>query len=306
VLETRPPADAAAPADPAAGLHTDALAAGYTIREARDADTIAALLPVFRASFSYDDLGTPPAWLLQDAIKAGGILLGLWHGEQAVGFSYGLVGLDDESVYLYSDGLGVLPGHRLRQQARALKLAQRDVALARGIERIVWTYSALRSVNAHLYLTALGGFARGYVVDYRGGQSSEFPTEGGVPIDEFVVEWRLRTPRVQRRLAGERPDLGPAAIRSLTRCSGRGLEVQLDAVLDPGTAEDRVRCEVPADFQGMVDRYPERMLEWRLRTRQLFRSLLDAGYALTECAYEPGDDLASYIFERGAEADLLP
>jgi predicted GNAT superfamily acetyltransferase len=271
----------------------------YTIREARDPESIAALLPVFRASFGYDDLAAPPAWLIQDSVKAGGILLGLWHGEQAVGFSYCIVGKDAESVFLYSDGLGVLPGHRLRQHARALKTAQRDAALAHGIERICWTYSALRSVNAHLYLTRLGGTARSYAVDYRGGQSSEFPTEGGVPIDEFVVDWRLRSPRVEQRLAGASPAIDLSQVRCLTRCSGHGLDVRLDEVLDPD-GEDRVRCEIPADFQDLVDKYPERTLEWRLRTRELFLTLTTAGYTLTECLHQRGGDLACYIFERGS------
>ena len=297
VLAQRQPADASG--------DEISLGDGYTIREAHDAESIAELLPVFRASFKYDDLGTPPAWLLQDAIKAGGIMLGLWHGTQAVGFSYSIVGKDEESVYLYSDGLGVLPGHRLRRQAHALKTAQRQAALARGIERIVWTYSALRSVNGHLYLSGLGGYARAYVVDYRGDQSSEFPTEGGVPIDEFVVEWRLRTDRVQRRLAGERPALDLGEIPCLTRCSGEGLGVRLDRALEPEDSQDRVRCEVPADFQAMVEQEPELMLDWRLRTRELFLDLLNAGYTLTECAYQRGDDLASYIFERGVNAELL-
>ena len=282
-----------------------ALGGGYTIREAHDPESIAELLPVFRASFDYDGLGTPPAWLLQDAIKAGGIMLGLWHGTEAVGFSYSIVGKDDESVYLYSDGLGVLPGHRLRQHARALKAAQREAALARGIERIVWTYSALRSVNGHLYLTGLGGFARAYVVDYRGDQSAEFPTEGGVPIDEFVVEWRLHTSRVRRRLAGERPVVDLSEVPCLTRTSGAGLRVRLASTLPPDGSADRVRCEVPADFQAMVDADPGLMLDWRLQTREIFLSLLEAGYALTECAYERGADLASYIFERGVTKELM-
>jgi predicted GNAT superfamily acetyltransferase len=263
----------------------------YVIREAHDADDFAQVSRVFQAVFDLEDAGTPPAWLLEDTVKAGGIMLGLWpaEGGDAIGFSYAFPGFKDGEPYLYSSGVGVLAEHRSRGQAAAMKLAQRERALELGYTRIVWTYSALRAVNAHLYVTRLGAIGTAYVLDNRGSQDTVWRTEGGVALDEFVVEWELESSRVRERVGGTAPAVDLAALPLL-------------ADGDVPNGSPRVAVEVPPDFQALVNHEPERAHDWRRRTRPLFARLLDDGYVLIECLHDADADRVHYVFERGAPA----
>src|SRR5262249_29246223 len=82
-----------------------------------------------------------------------------------------------------------------------LKLAQRDGALASGIDLIEWTFDPLQLKNAYFNIARLGAVVRRYVPDLYGRTSS--PLHGGLPTDRLVAEWWLRSPRVHSRLSGE-------------------------------------------------------------------------------------------------------
>jgi len=279
---------------------TNGSSTGYVIREPRDIGDFAQLAHVFQIVFRLADAAAPPAWLMEDTTKAGGLTLGLWHGDKAVGFSYAVGGIDKGLPSLYSDGLGVLVEHRAHGQAYAMKLVQREHALKLGYQRITWTFSALRSVNAHLYLTRLGAVASKYIPDNRGPFGSEWQVEGDVPLDEFFVEWQLDSERVRSRLEGveHAPELD-AAVPVISQCSGSAPTRVLEQVDDlPGT--DRVAVEVPSDFQVLVDEAPTLAHDWRTKTRPLFSKLIEEGYALTESPYDPETRRGHYVFERPA------
>jgi predicted GNAT superfamily acetyltransferase len=270
----------------------------YVIRPPTNIEEYGQLADVFQAVFALRDLANPPAWLMEDTTKVGGLTLGLWYGQRGVGFSYAFAGLDAAGPYLYSSGLGVLPEHRSRGQAYEMKVAQRELALELGYGRIKWTYSALRSVNAHLYISRLGGIGSKYVIDTRGSFDSDWVTEGGIPLDEFVVEWELESERVRSRIDGTQsppPDAG----HDISRCSGSGPERVLEEI-DPEPAADLVVCEVPEDFQYLVNHAPELAHDWRNKTRPAFARLMEQGFALTECFYDRHHG-PRYLFERGTE-----
>jgi predicted GNAT superfamily acetyltransferase len=273
----------------------------YVIREPAGIEEYAQVAAVFQQVFSLPDRAVPPAWLMEDSTKAGGLTLGLWHGGQAVGFSYALAGLDGGGPYLYSSGLGVLPAHRSGGRAYALKVAQRALALDHGYRQMRWTYSALRSVNAHLYLTRLGGLASRYVIDTRGSFDSDWVTEGGVPLDEFAVDWDLESGRVRSRLDGApgAPGAGLDAGPSISRCSGPASERVLNEI-DAAPPAGAAVCEIPADFQFLVSRAPDLAHDWRAKTRPVFAQLMDTGFRLTECIRDAGRQRAYYVFEQAA------
>jgi predicted GNAT superfamily acetyltransferase len=284
-----------------ASADAEAKIAGYAIREPRDLDELSQLADVFQAVFKLSDRAAPPAWLMGDTDKAGGLTLGLWQGDQAVGVSYAIAVIDDSGYSLYSDGLGVLPQHRARGQAYAVKLAQREHALRRGCRRITWSFSALRSVNAHLYLTRLGAIGSKYVVDYRGALDSDWQTEGGVPLDEFFVEWKLDSQRVQSRLAGQAPALDLDSVPVLNSCEGTAPRLTLKEIGELPQA-DRLAVEVAPDYQWLVDHEPALAHEWRSRTRPLFLDLFERGYLLAECLHDPFSDRAHYVFEKASRS----
>jgi predicted GNAT superfamily acetyltransferase len=267
----------------------------YVIREPRDIEEFGQLAAVFQEVFALSDRATPPAWLMEDSTKVGGLTLGMWHGDQAVGFSYAFAGVEAGQLYLYSSGLGVLPAHRSGGHAYALKVAQRLLALERGYRQLRWTFSALRAVNAHVYITRLGGVAAKYVLDTRGSFDSDWVTEGGVPLDEFAVVWDLESPRVRSRLDGP-PAIDLAGITCLSRCRGTAPERVLEETRNP-PAGGRVMCEVPADFQYLVRHTPALAHDWRAKTRPLFSQLSDAGFVLTECVQDAASGQSYYLFD---------
>jgi len=77
--------------------------------------------------------------------------------------------------------LAVLPEYRNAGLGRRLKLAQRDDALERGIDRMEWTFDPLEIKNAHLNIARLGAIARRYMRNIYGPSTS--PLQGGLPTD---------------------------------------------------------------------------------------------------------------------------
>jgi predicted GNAT superfamily acetyltransferase len=105
--------------------------------------------------------------------------------------------------------LAMLPQYRNMGLGRRLKLAQRDDALERGIDRMEWTFDPLEIKNAHLNIARLGAIARRYLRNIYGPSTS--PLQGGLPTDRLVVEWWLRSPRVRRALGEETAEQATAA-----------------------------------------------------------------------------------------------
>jgi predicted GNAT superfamily acetyltransferase len=270
----------------------------YVVREPRDIEEFSELAAVFQEVFALSDRAVPPAWLMEDSTKVGGLTLGMWYGDQAVGFSYAFAGVEAGQPYLYSSGLGILAAHRSSGHAFALKVAQRRLALERGYRQLRWTFSALRAVNAHVYITRLGGLAPKYVLDTRGSFDSDWVTEGGVPLDEFAVVWDLESPRVRSRLSGA-PAVDLTGIPCLSHCSGTAPERVLDEAGSPPPS-GRVACEVPADFQHLVRHAPALAHDWRAKTRPVFAQLSDAGFVLAECVRDGPSQQSYYLFDSAA------
>jgi predicted GNAT superfamily acetyltransferase len=84
----------------------------------------------------------------------------------------------------------------------ALRLRQRAVCLANGLQEIRWTYDPLSRRDARMSLVRLGG----EVVRYLPASFSDRAeaVTGAELADRFEVRWRLDSPRVLRALAGER------------------------------------------------------------------------------------------------------
>jgi predicted GNAT superfamily acetyltransferase len=111
--------------------------------------------------------------------------------------------------YLHSHMLAVRPREQNRGIGAQLKWAQRAEAMARGIERIEWTFDPLEIKNAHLNIHRLGAVCRSYCENFYGVSSSRL--QGGLPTDRLLAEWELDAPRV--RQSKDRQAVSQAAIR---------------------------------------------------------------------------------------------
>jgi predicted GNAT superfamily acetyltransferase len=155
------------------------------------------------AVWGYDPADMIPRRVFLLASRIGGQVLGAFSGDDAtpIGFAMALPGFRNGHPYLHSHMVGVLPEHRNRGIARALKLAQREDAIARGFDLMEWTFDPLEIKNAHLNIAKLGALVRRYKHDFYGPSSS--PLQGGLPTDRVYAEWWLRSDRVERALRNE-------------------------------------------------------------------------------------------------------
>jgi predicted GNAT superfamily acetyltransferase len=131
----------------------------------------------------------------------GGQVIGAFEGERLVGFAMALPGISQGRPYLHSHMLAVDGKYRNRGVGRRLKLFQREEALARGIQRMEWTFDPLEIKNSFLNIAKLGTIVRRYEPNFYGVSSSRL--QGEIPSDRLCAEWWLDSDRVCSALAGK-------------------------------------------------------------------------------------------------------
>lgn len=225
-----------------------------------------------------EDVVPPPVLIV--SVKRGGILLGAFDDDGAMnGFVYSLPSVKDGRLAQWSHMLGVAAAARGSGVGTMLKLAQRQAALAMGVDLIEWTCDPLQAVNAHLNFARLGIVVSEYEENVYGESSS--PLHGGTPTDRFIAEWRLREPHVERRLQAGGPIVRDGSVAQavlLNPSRGAG-----GPSLRPGRADlsldaRRLLVEIPCGFSQMLENDVPLALEWRLATREIFQGYFSRGY----------------------------
>jgi predicted GNAT superfamily acetyltransferase len=223
------------------------------------------------AVWGYSDGDLIPKRVFIVADRIGGQVIGAFDQDLLVGFAMALPGYRDGKPYLHSHMLAVLPEYRNRGLGRRLKLAQRDDALARGFDRMEWTFDPLEIKNAHLNLVRLGAIVRRYIRDFYGPSTSLL--QGGLPTDRLVAEWWLRSARV-RRILGE---------------DGAGEEMAQAAAAPDRIAE---RVAVPYEIHNWKRNPEQRKLAEQLQAsiRLALESAFARGLAITGYERAPNGD----------------
>ncbi len=217
-----------------------------------------------RDIWGFEDVELVPARLFVVASKIGGQVLGAFDGARMVGFCISLPGIKrgDGHPYLHSHMLGVVDDYRNTGVGRRLKLAQRDEALARGIDLVEWTFDPLEIKNAFFNIERLGAIVRRYVPNQYGITAS--PLHGGLPTDRCVAEWWLRSPRVQAIIDGARP-----------------------------AASVKERVSVPADIANLKTSDPRRAREVQASVGAQLQVSFDRGLAVT--GFERTEAAGTYL-----------
>jgi predicted GNAT superfamily acetyltransferase len=241
------------------------------------------------------DLGRSSLVDMLNAQDSGGIVIGAFDGEELVGFVFSLLGMTPWGQLKQASVLmGVLPEHRGRGIGVRLKLAQREAALAAGIDLITWTFDPLVAVNAELNLTKLGGTSHEYLVNYYGDSAAGL--NAGLPTDRLLLQWSLADepslPTVSTAAYGK-----PTSLIAFRWCAGT--DIPAVTGITEGADEPRVFLPIPRSIGALKDRDAERALEWRLATRALFLELFGRGYVAVDFrADRRGDGLPGYVLER--------
>lgn len=178
-------------------------AAQLEFRKCRGVEEFEQCVRLQKEVWNFADLDLVPLRMFVVADKIGGQVMGCFDGKEMIGFALSIPGSRSSHPYLHSHMLAVLDQYRNQGIGRRLKLLQREDALERNFELIEWTFDPLEIKNAFLNIERLGAIARRYTLNQYGMSSS--PLQGGLPTDRLVAEWWLRSTRVQKILAGERP-----------------------------------------------------------------------------------------------------
>jgi predicted GNAT superfamily acetyltransferase len=225
-----------------------------------------------------EDVVPPPVLIV--SVKRGGILLGAFDAAGAMkGFVYSLPAVKDGKLTQWSHMLGVVADARESGIGVALKLAQRERALAMGIDLIEWTFDPLQAPNAHMNFARLGVVVEDYEENVYGDSSS--PLHRGSPTDRFIAEWRLDAPHVVRRISARGVGLmrdarvAEAPIANPSRAGDRWL---LPGAANLGIDGRRLLVEIPSNFTEMQTSEPGLAMEWRLSARGIFEHYLSRGY----------------------------
>jgi predicted GNAT superfamily acetyltransferase len=249
------------------------------------------------------DVITVPVFII--TVKRGGILIGAFDGSgQMVGFAFSIVGVKDGRPTQWSHMMGVVADHRRSGLGRALKLAQRERALATGFDLMEWTFDPLQALNAHLNFAKLGVTCDEYVRNLYGESTSAL--HRGTPTDRFVVQWHMREPHVERRISRA------AAFAMRDRDAADALVVNSSSeaavsrsgpwqrsrkgVLD--LEARRVWVEIPWGFTEMQREAPDLALEWRHHTREVFEAYFARGYRAVDFELERERGRGRYLLAR--------
>ena len=271
-------------------------------RDLHSADEFRQVMDLEQQVWGFTDLNdmvTLPVFTI--TVKRGAILIGAFdETDRMVGFVYSIVGMKPpRQVLQWSHMLGVLPEYRNSGLGRALKLAQRDKALAQGYELVEWTYDPLQAMNAHLNFTKLGVVAEEYHRNVYGESTSVL--HKGTPTDRLVAQWWIARPHVERRVApgGSIPvtsnEVTEAAPVNTTRPAHAWL-ANADVYL--ARDERRLALEIPMGFTDMQREVPALALEWRMQTREIFETYFRRGYRVVDFHLDRPHHRGRYLLAR--------
>jgi len=240
-----------------------------------------------REIWGVDDLEVYPALALKPQTEVGGILIGAFDEGRMVGFVFGFPGILAGETIIHSDMLGISENYRSHNLGYLLKLAQREAAIERGIERITWTFDPLQSRNAHFNFNKLGVIADRYYVDYYGVTSSFLHRFG---TDRLWVTWLLNSERVKSRIEGMKPT-APGDVDQLLHLVRVGENVE--PIIDEFRNESQLVIEIPTEITANHER-------WREATRKAFTEAMNAGYVVEEFYVSKRGELkiGSYLLNR--------
>lgn len=222
------------------------------IREATSHQDLDEVTRIQREVWNVADIDIAGRIQLRASQHAGGsVLIAEMEDGALAGFAYAFPAYEHGEAFWHSDMLAVRPAFRGGRVGQALKWAQRDAALGKGVRRITWTFDPMQAGNAHLNLELLGATSREYLSDFYGVTSSDL--HHGLPTDRLLASWALESPRVAALARGAKP---AAAMADLT-------------------------VSIPPGWNALVQREPGRAREEQRRVERELRAAFSSGLVVT-------------------------
>lgn len=283
---------------------TDDETSRIVIRDARGQAEMRAVEELQKEVWGIPELEVVPTTQLVAAQAAGGVLIGAFDGETLAGFAYGFPGYERGRATHHSHMLAVKPAYRNYNLGQKLKLAQREMVLAQGIETMTWTFDPLQSLNAHFNFSKLGVISDRYFINFYGAEAASFLHRNGT--DRLWVTWELTSRRVKERIGGMNnpaPEIESAV--PLVQIEKDNSPRQNDST--DGLSDEYVLIEIPRNINELERQSGELAQAWRAATRAAFTKALASGY-LIENFYRRsrgGRQISTYYLSRRKSLDGL-
>jgi len=233
-----------------------------------------------------------PTAILKVSQILGGVAAGAYSEDGDLeGFVFGMTGIRDGQLVHWSDMLAVIEHARDAGLGTKLKAYQREQVLARGVEKMLWTFDPLQSRNAYLNFAKLGIVVQEYVENMYG--ETDSPLHQGVGTDRFVALWELTSLRASRRLAGSKPPAQPSehAIQVLPEAGRYSLPEP--GVPDLESEEREVLVAIPSDIVQVMNLDIGLAGRWREATRETLVHYMSKGYEVQEIFW--GERTSDYL-----------
>ena len=171
------------------------------IRPLKSQDDFYAFESLQRETWGQDLAEVVSGSLAKIVLKIGGVVAGAFdEQDRMLGFVFGFTGFTGGHPVHWSHMLAVKSENRDCGIGKSLKLYQREVLLAAGVEEVYWTFDPLVARNAHFNFNLLGVETTEYIPDmYGAGEDSELFR--GIGTDRFIVVWRIASDQVKAALS---------------------------------------------------------------------------------------------------------
>src|SRR5215470_15072483 len=150
------------------------------IRECKSLEDLALCVELQRQVFALPELEISPVRHLIVTINAGGFVLGAFVGSDLIGFVLSVPAFLRGEKAFYSHMTAVRADHQSHGIGARLKWAQREKALALGINCIKWTFEPVKARNAYFNLEKLGAIVREMKENFYGTDYATAPEQADV------------------------------------------------------------------------------------------------------------------------------
>ncbi|WP_300679050.1 hypothetical protein [Nocardioides sp.] len=236
-------------------------AGGIEVIEVTAMPDVRAVSTLFTDVWGQSDEGAPlHSEVMRSLLHAGGAVTVARSGSRLLGAA--VLAPATPAGTAYSLLAAVAPGTADRGIGRAIKLRQREWALARGISQIRWTFDPLVARNARFNLSVLGATAASYEVAFLGTAADDPSTP---EEDRLDVVWDLTSePSVEELSLGGTPIASGPDGAPFVRAEGEGRWIR-----------------VPHDVVALRRTQPAQAEDWRLAVREQFLDAFAAGLVAT-------------------------
>ena len=239
------------------------------IREVSTVEELQGCVDLQRAVFATPDLENSPVRHLIVTKYAGGFTLAAFDQQKMVGFVLSVPMFRGTERAFYSHMTAVDQNYQNYGIGARLKWAQRERALAEGVNYIKWTFQPVQARNAFFNLERLGATIKTYAPNFYGtdySTSAEQDSVRGIDSDRLFADWVLDSPKVVAFANGENYAENGEVVRKI---------------------------EIPHDWNDLVVRDTQRAIAEQERIKREFQESFDAG--LTAKGFERSATNPKYL-----------